>query len=283
MERLDPPVPRRVAFILAIAVLAVSSAGVLVRLAEGVHPLVVAFWRVAVVALLFLPLLRRFGPRDLGLALLAGGLLAFHFWTWFASLSYVTVLRSTVLVCLTPIWSGLLEAVVLREPPRRRFWVGVAVALAGVVGMSGGALQGGWSRGDLLALGGGWLASAYLVVGRTARRRVDMGTWGALLCMATAAWLLVFALAVGAPLTGFSPQSWAAMVGLALGPQLTGHMGFNYAVRYVPAALVGAVTLLEPVGGALLAALILHEIPGFTEMVGGAVILAGVYVAVARR
>lgn len=282
MQTVERSVPRRVIVVLALAVTAVGSAGVLVRLAEGVHPLVVAFWRTLAVALIFLPLLRRPGPRELGLALAAGGLLALHFWTWFASLAHISVLRSTVLVCLTPIWSGLLERVLYGQRASARFWVGIALAIAGVVVMAGGELGAGSARGDLLALAGGWLASAYFVIGRGVRQRVDMGTWGALLCGSAALWLLGLALLVGAPLTGFPRQSWLALLGLALGPQLIGHMGFNYAVRYVPAAFIGAVVLLEPVLGALLAAAVLGERPGAQEMLGAALVLAGVAFAVWR-
>ncbi len=275
------PVPRRVVLVLALAVTAVGSAGVLVRLAEGVHPLAVAFWRTLLVCLVFLPFVRRFHRREVLLAGAAGGLLALHFWTWFSSLAHISVLRSTVLVCLTPIWSGLLERVFFGQSPRPRFWAGIILALVGVVVMSGGALGGGSTKGDLLALAGGWLSSGYLVVGRAGRQRAEMGTWGALVCGSATLWLLLFALLVDVPLSGFSQTSWLALLALALGPQLAGHMGFNYAVRYVPAAVVGAVILLEPVLGAALAALVLNERPGAAEMVGAAVILVGVYGAVA--
>lgn len=287
MRVADAPVPRRVVFVLALAVTAVGSAGVLVRLAEGVHPLAVAFWRTCVVTVLFLPLVRRFTRRDLGLALAAGALLALHFWAWFASLATVSVLRSTVLACLTPIWSGLLERVIFGQTPRPRFWIGIVIALAGVACLSG-LSPGGWSAGDgpavgdLLALVAGWLAAGYLVIGRAGRQNVEMGTWGALLCGGATLWLFLLAWLVGAPLTGFAPASWMALAGLALGPQLTGHMGFNYAVRYVPAAIVGAVILLEPVLGAALAAVILDERPGWRELLGAAIIIVGVYVAVSR-
>ena len=44
------PVPTRVVVVLAVALLGVSAAGTLVRLAPDAHPLAVSFWRTASVA-----------------------------------------------------------------------------------------------------------------------------------------------------------------------------------------------------------------------------------------
>ena len=77
-------------------------------------------------------------------------------------------------------------------------------------------------------------------------------------------------------MTGFAAASWMALAGMALGPQLIGHIGLNYAVRYVPAATVAALLLLEPVGASVLGALLLGEIPSTQELLGGLLILVGV-------
>ena len=84
------------------------------------------------------------------------------------------------------------------------------------------------------------------------------------------------AIATGSPLTGFATTSWLALAGMALGPQLFGHIGLNYAVKYVPAATVAALLLLEPVGASLLGALLLGEFPTLQEILGGLLILVGV-------
>jgi len=63
---------------------------------------------------------------------------------------------------------------------------------------------------------------------------------------------------------------------MAIGPQLMGHIGVNYSVKYVSAAIVSAVLLLEPVGATVLGAIFMHEVPQFYEIIGGVVILVGV-------
>ena len=268
---------------LAVSITAVSAAALLVRLAEGVHPVVAGLWRTGAVGLLLAPTLARdrrgLDARAVGLAALAGGLLALHFWAWFESLHRTTVLRSTLLVCLTPLWTGAGEWWLGGARPSRRFWGAIAVALAGVGVMAvGGGDTGGEARwtGDLLAVVGGLLAAGYLLVGRSVRQRVAIGPYGALVSGVCALWLLPVAGVLDAPLTGFSTTAWLALLGLALGPQLLGHIGFNYAVRYLPAFIVTAGVLLEPVGAAVLGAVVLGELPTVLEVVGAGIVLVGV-------
>jgi drug/metabolite transporter (DMT)-like permease len=272
--------------VLGVAVTAISAAAVLFRLAEGVHPIAAALWRTGSVGLLLAPSLRRGGlggmqRRDGMLVALAGAFLALHFWSWLESLQHTTVLRSTLLVCLTPVWAGLLEWIILRNRPSNRTFAGIGVALLGVGLMSlPGAQPGGGSLwGDALAVVGGVLSASYLLVGRSVRQRVGIGPYGSLVCLATAAWLLPASFAMDVSLTGFSTTAWLALAGLTLGPQLLGHIGLNYAVGYLPAAVVSAAILLEPVGAAVLGAAFLGEIPGPIECVGALIVLAGVGLA----
>ena len=127
--------PKWVWLALVAAVLGISSGGVLAVLAEGVEPVPKAMWRTGLCALVLAPWWRRLGWKDLGLMALAGAMLAAHFWTWFMSLDSISVMRSVVLVTLAPLWVGLAEWGLTGERPSNRFWLGIAVALGGVVMM----------------------------------------------------------------------------------------------------------------------------------------------------
>ena len=274
---------------LIVAVLAVSTAAPLIRLAPEVHPVAAGFWRVGIVAVLLSPGLRRGMPpvRYLVPTALAGLFLAAHFWTWFASLHQTTVLRSTLLVCLNPLWTGILEALILKQAPSRRYWAGLTLAFVGVAVMTTGpaldpSLYPEHLSGDLLALLGGILGSLYMLLGRFVRQRVDIERYGSLVCASAALWLAPLAVRLDVPLVGFSQSTWLALGALALGPQLLGHIGINYSLRYISAAVVSAALLLEPVGAAALGALLLNELPTTREVIGAVVVLAGVSVAVLR-
>jgi drug/metabolite transporter (DMT)-like permease len=120
------------------------------------------------------------------------------------------------------------------------------------------------------------------MLGRVVRATVPIAAYGSALSAAAALWLLIIAILLGVPLVGFAPSTWWVFIGLALGPHLCGHIGFNFALRYRPASVVGAVTLLEPVGAAVLAAWLLHEVPSARDVFASGIVLVGVYLAMAR-
>jgi drug/metabolite transporter (DMT)-like permease len=90
--------------------------------------------------------------------------------------------------------------------------------------------------------------------------------------------LLTMLLAGQSPL-GYPAQTYGWIFLLALFPQLIGHSTYNWVLRYIPATLVAVVTLVEPIGSAILAYFILRESPSAGVLVGGALILIGIYLA----
>lgn len=245
--------PAHIWIVLAVAVVAISTAAVIVGGLPGTHPMAIAAWRTTFVAILLSPWIRLPRTSDLLKIGFAGMFLAIHFSTWFASLHLTTVLRSTVLVCLAPLWIGLAESIWTRRVPPLLWWVGMALAIPCAALLTSEPDQSATLAGDALALVGGLCGAAYFLLGRSVRARVGIGTYGSLVCAAAALCLLPACAVIGAPLIGFSPYAWLAILALALGPQLLGHNGFNYALRFLPASTVTAASLLEPLGAGLLA------------------------------
>jgi drug/metabolite transporter (DMT)-like permease len=215
---------------------------------------------------------------------LSGVLLAAHFWTWIASLRFTTVASSVVLVSLKPIFVWALAAVWLHEhPSRREKWgIGIAVLGATLIGIGDARLSLGALGGDLLALAGALTAAGYYVIGRRVRATVGVWTYATIVYAVAAVALAAVALSRGVPLTGFAGRDWAVFGGLAAGPMLVGHTGMNYALKHYRATTVNVAALGEPVGAALIAWLGLHEVPGMLALIGGAVVLAGIGVTLAR-
>ena len=98
--------------------------------------------------------------------------------------------------------------------------------------------------------------------------------------MVLAVLTLLVAVAVSrTPLTGLEAHSYLAIIAVAVVSQLIGHNAMNWALGFLPAAMVAVAILGEPVGATVIAAIVLDEVPTLLELAGAAVVLIGVYVA----
>lgn len=302
----NPPAvkPARVGLALAIAILAVSTASIFIRFAQAEAPsLVIAALRISIATLALAPLalgrhrdeLRALTRGDLVLALLSGLFLAAHFGTWISSLEYTTVTSSVIFVSTGPLWVALVSPIFLKEHPSRTALIGLGMALAGgvIVALSdacswdGGlscpqisaAMQGARMWGNFLALVGAWAVTGYLVIGRRLRSRMSLVPYIFLVYGMAAVVLLVVMFAAGESMVGYRPIIYLWILFLALVPQLIGHSTYNWALRYLPASMVATANLGEPIGSAVLALLILGEQMTSLTIMGGILILAGIYLA----
>jgi len=258
-----------------------------VRMAD-VGPTASAFWRVALaVPLLWslVALLPRGAPalRPRG-ALLAAAGLAFAgdlaFWHW--SIQATSVANATLLANLSSIFVTLAAWALWRQRPSGLFLVGLALALGGVallvrasLGAASGALVGD-AYGVVTAMFYAW----YLLTVKTLR---DRGA-ATLRLMATtttltAGVLLPLSLASGETMLPAGPRGWLVLLGLAWITHAGGQGLITFALAHLPAAFSSVGLLLQPVLAAAFAWVLLHEPVVPLQMAGGAVVLAGIYLA----
>ena len=259
-----------------------------VRVSE-VGPTASAFWRVA----LAVPLLwilfafnskgRKTLDKDQFLPLLATGA-AFAgdlaFWHW--SIQYTSVANSTLLANLASIFVTLAAWVLWKQRPSGLFLAGLAAALLGVgllvrasLGFSATALLGD-GLGVVTAMFYAW----YLMSMKSLRDR-GMATLQlmAVTTTITAVILLPVALASGEALAPQSGLGWLKLLGLAWISHSAGQGLIAYALAHLPAAFSAVGLLLQPVMAAIFAWLLLAEPLSALQCAGGAVVLAGIYLA----
>jgi drug/metabolite transporter (DMT)-like permease len=283
----EPLSPRLVALI-ALGVVSVAFSSILIRWADA-PPMAVAFYRNAIAAAILLPIalvrhrdeMRSLDRRGWATIALSGSLLAVHFAVWVPSLSYTTVAASTVLVTTTPVWVALIGRA-MGETVNRRTMFGIGLALVGAVMISGGDLgvSGRAAFGDLLALAGAVAAAGYLLAGRSIRRRISLTTYTGLAYTTTATILAVVVAVSGTPFTGYPPRVWALFLLMALIPQIGGHTVFNYLLGLVEAGTVAIAVTGEPVVASILALVFFGEVPSWSAVVGGALILVAIVVTI---
>ena len=291
-------------FALLTAILAVSTSSIFIRFAQADAPsLVIAALRLSCAALLLTPIvwtrhraeLRQLTRKEIMLGVVSGILLAAHFGTWISSLEYTTVASSVVFVSTGPLWVAILAPLLLNERLRGAAVLGLAVAIVGgvVIGLSdacswnGGlqcpqldqVMEGRAMWGNFLALMGALTVSGYLIIGRKLRTKMSLIPYIFLVYGMCAITLLITMFLAGQSPLGYPARTYGWIFLLALFPQLIGHSTYNWVLRYIPATLVAVVTLVEPIGSAILAYFLLRESPSAGVLLGGALILVGIYLA----
>lgn len=290
----DAP-PLRVWPVLAAAVVAASLASIFIRLAleQQVPAPAIAAARLSIAALVLTPVtlirhraqLRHLTRRDLQLAGLAGLALALHFSAWISSLERTAVLISVVFVSTYPLWIAVLERLFLGQSPSRLVLAGLLLTVAGsaTIGLSAGAATttglAGTLSGSLLALLGSLAAAVYLVIGRGLRPRLALLPYIWLVYGVAGLVTTAFVLLQRVPLDSLQGAGLGWTLAVALIPQLIGHSGFNYALGYLSATLVGIAGLFEPVGSGLVALLLWDERPPALQLAGSGSILIGILLA----
>jgi len=282
----------KAALVLLVGVVAVSFGSIFVRLAEA-PPLIVAAYRLGLASLVIGPAalirsgqeLRALSRRDLFYLVIAGVFLALHFGLWIASLAYTTVASSVILVSMSPLFVGLLSRLLGMDRVAKGMVGGILLSLVGSVAIGYGdfALGRGAFWGDILALGGAVMVTGYLLAGRRLRQSISLLPYISLTYSVAAAATVIFCLLTGQRFTGYSSATYIMFILLALVPQVIGHSAFNWALGYLSAPFVSVTILGEPVGATILAYLILNEAPTLLKMIGGAMILAGIYLASRRE
>ncbi len=279
---------KRQYIVLTIGIISVSFAAIFIRLANA-PALVIAAYRLVLASLIIVPTamvrsgneLRSLSRKNIIMAGLSGAFLALHFALWIASLSYTSVATSVVLVTASPIFVAIVSYLLFHEKLGRQGILGIIISFVGAILIGYGNWQIGPKPlfGGILALLGALAVSGYLLIGRRLRQSMGLLSYISIAYSSAAVLLLISALGFGYSLIGYSGTTYIMLVLLAIVPQLIGHSSLNWSLRFMPATMITIAVLGEPVGATTLAYLILHEKPDMSEIGGGILILAGIFVA----
>jgi O-acetylserine/cysteine efflux transporter len=247
---------------------------------EVFSPEQMAFSRSALTLIFLLPFWKPFQriPWQMAVAALAMGTLAFYLYYEAVAIteSLTTVAVATQLM---PTMSALLAWLFFRERISGRKWTGVLVATAGAAYLAG-ALESGLSvlAFWLTILGTLAYSGGTVVIGKSP----SVGIWRML------AWVSAISLpplglmaAASGPLIPdlelMAPRHWSALFFVVLISGLLGQAVLFHLYRNYPVATVAPWVLLIPVFAGLFSVLFYGESISFTLLLGGAVIIFGVW------
>lgn len=215
--------------------------------------------------------------RHLPAMALIGAAFAGYQICYFAAIPLLGVAPAVMInICSAPVFTAALAGVLLRERLTRATAAALAGAIAGTAMLVGGAPQGAGAElwaGAALALGAGLCYSLMAIAGKVVAPHYHPLQPIALSFTLGALLLLPPALAGGLALA-YPPAGWALIVYLALVPTALAYILYLRGLRAVPATAAAVITLLEPLGSSLLAALLLGERLSALGAGGAALLLA---------
>jgi drug/metabolite transporter (DMT)-like permease len=269
---------------IAFGVFALGCSALFVRWANAPGP-VTGFYRMAIASLVLLPLSFRQGARrpwprrGVVFAILGGASLALDIALWSTAVFMTKVANATLFANTAPLWVALAGMAFFGEQLPALFWGGLVITLSGGALVAGSDFLAhptlGW--GDMLSLLAGVFHAGYYLCTQVGRRYLDSARYVWLAGACSAVCLLVICLAAGFPLTGYPPQTYLAFAAAALITQAAGYLAVGYALGHLPATVVSPTMTGQPVVSALLAIPLLGETLSHIQWLGGAVVIAGIY------
>ena len=276
----------RIGLILLLAMVSVSSTSLVVRSVATVPALVLAFWRMFTASgmLWGYSVIRPAGklsPINKKRIIFAGIFLGCHFACFFLGIRNTSIANATLLGCMAPIFTVFIS-IFQKKKINKMTYVGLIVAIVG-----GGIVQSGDISlnsanlfGNSIALLSALFLAITFVLAEDIRQETDNVVYGRSLFFVASITVLFIATTTGDSILNFKIGDIPWFLFLGLVPSIFGHNLLNYAVKYITPTAVSSVPLGEPIIASLFGLLLFGEAIPFGALLGGPVVLIGVYIII---
>jgi drug/metabolite transporter (DMT)-like permease len=246
---------------------------------------VTGFYRMAIAVVLMSPIFfnrlrsrAKIPGRETAVALLAGFFFAGDLIFWNSGILISGATNPTLMGNTAPLWVGLGALIIFREKLNRTFWLGLFLAIVGAAIILGLDALSDVGLGTFYGLLAGIFYAGYYLVTQRSRRKLDALSTFWLSALSSTFFLLLAALLLRQPLTGYPAATYWNFLGLAILVQVGGQLAVNYALGYLPASIVSPTMLAQPVLTAVFAIPLLGETLSFWQIIGGITVIAGVFI-----
>lgn len=275
-----------VKLIVLIAILFMSFSAIITKYSQA-PAFIIAGYRLGFTTILLFPYviakkkneLISLSKKVLGICIVSGIFLAFHFVTWIYSIKYTTVTSSTALVNIHPIFVVIGTIFIFKEKISKKVILSILLTLVGSVIISSGdsSLGSNIILGDILALLGGLFMAGYMMIGSTVRKKVSVTLYTFIVYFSSTIVLIFLSILTKTPLYPYPPRELLLFLMLAVFCTILGHSIINWALKYIRATFISTAFLGVPVLSSIWSIFIFNEIPTQWQIIGGLVILYGIY------
>lgn len=276
----------RLGLILLLAMVSVSSTSLVIRSVATVPALVLAFWRMFTASgmLWSYSVIRPAGKLssvNKKRIIFAGIFLGCHFACFFLGVRNTSIANATLLGCMAPIFTVFIS-IFQKKKINKMTYVGLVIALVG-----GGIIQSGDISlnnanlfGNSIALLSALFIAITFVLAEEIRQETNNVAYGRSLFFVASITVLLIATMAGDSILNFKTGDIPWFLFLGLVPSIFGHNLLNYAVKYITPTAVSSVPLGEPIIASLFGLLLFGEAIPIGAILGGPIVLIGVYIII---
>ena len=226
-------------------------------------------------------------PRKLWLLPILGGVFSgIDHTLWSTSIETTYVANATLLNYIAPLWVGLIAIFILKEKYKGYFWVGMALVLMGawiISGVNFSDLSTFSILGEGFAILSSVFYAGYFILSQRSRKNFSVMSYLLISSIAAMVVLFIIIISTGHTVFGYSGRTYLLFLLAGIISQFGGYYCINYALGEIPASIVSALLILQPVLTALLADRFVGEPISVGQLLGGGLVLAGVYVLNASK
>lgn len=201
---------------------------------------------------------------------------------FFAGLQYTGIgLGTAIALGSSPVWAGMLQALIQRRMPSGLWWLGTAIGVVGgfVMTQGNGAGMSTPVTGLLLCLLAGLAYGAYAVTNQPLILQSGVTRVNAWVFLTAAIVSLpIAALLGGTPHT--DAQGWAVVAYLGIVATGVAYLLLSMGLRTVSAATTVALSKFEPITAFVLSILVVGEDPSVLAFIGLGLVLLGLWLVV---
>jgi drug/metabolite transporter (DMT)-like permease len=162
----------------------------------------------------------------------------------------------------------------------RWFWLGLALALggAGIILGSDFVRHPQLGLGDGLAFASSLFYAGYFLVTQVGRRSGSLWRFSWSIYVISALLLFAFNLSTGVSLTAYPLKTFLVFIAIGIICQSIGYTSIVYALGHLPASIVSPTMVAQIVLTSLLAIPLTGEKLSIIQVVGGVIVIAGIFV-----
>ncbi len=261
---------------------------ILIKMADA-PGIVTSFYRLGIgAATLALPFIYNiinnkivFTKRGVSLAFIGGMLFAGDMALWTTGIVSSNATLPTIVANISPLWVGLGAIYIFKERQKLGFWLGVLLAIAGMVLLvSNDIFQSNHIvlKGIFYGLIAGMFYAGYQMITQAGRKSMDTLSYLFISSASSTIFLAAMVQIFGYTFFGYSQKTWVLWLIMGVGLQAGAWFLINFAQGYITASVVSPSLLLQPMITGIIAVSFLGEMLTWWHITGGIIILAGIYI-----